>query len=74
MSSASSDRGPLIPALLTSTVTSRAAAAAASTAAGSTTALDLAHVGCGASVEVSVTCREHHEVGFEEVELMDRAD
>ena len=42
--------------------------------AGGPPSLDLAHVGCGASVEVSVTCREHHEVGFGEIELIDRGD
>jgi DNA-binding HxlR family transcriptional regulator len=31
--------------------------------------LDLAHIGCGGSVDVAVTCGHDHTVGFDEVEL-----
>jgi DNA-binding HxlR family transcriptional regulator len=31
--------------------------------------LDLAHIGCGGSVDVAVTCSHQHDVGFDEVEL-----
>ena len=41
--------------------------------AGGPPLLDLAHVGCGESVEVEVRCPEHHEVGLDEVELWNRA-
>ena len=40
--------------------------------AGGPETMDLAHIGCGESVEVTVTCRDHHEVGFDEVELWNR--
>lgn len=37
--------------------------------AGGPAEVDLAHIGCGESVEVAVMCRGRHEVGPEEVEL-----
>jgi len=40
--------------------------------AGAPTTLDLGHIGCAESVEVTVTCPDHHEVGFDEVELRRR--
>jgi DNA-binding HxlR family transcriptional regulator len=36
--------------------------------------LDLLHIGCGASVEVSVTCEKGHVVSFDEVELRSSRD
>ena len=40
--------------------------------AGGPPLLDLAHIDCGESVEVTVSCREHHEVELDEVELWSR--
>ena len=38
--------------------------------AGGPTDVDIAHIGCGESVEVTVACRGRHEVGLDEVELL----
>jgi DNA-binding HxlR family transcriptional regulator len=40
--------------------------------AGGPPLLDIAHLGCGESVEVTVACRKHHEVELDEVELLSR--
>ena len=37
---------------------------------GGPTDVDIAHIGCGESVEVTVACRGRHEVGLDEVELL----
>lgn len=42
--------------------------------AGGPELLDIAHVGCGESVEVTVACQKHHEVGLDEVELWSRRE
>ena len=40
--------------------------------AGGPATLDLAHIGCGESVEVTVRCASDHEVDLDEVELRGR--